>query len=160
MFDRFSIDFRCLEVYLSCIWDVSGVYLRCIWGVSGVYLGDQAAWRRSGGGMGGDLRCSYRNLWWPIAAECWVTARDFLIFVDFCQKCQKMTLFVSRCSNCLQITKNNFLRFWHFYPLVSSFQPLLRSSTRRTFHSLSFALKNSSFDFIWLEIYRFSIDFR
>ena len=79
-----------------------------------------------------------------------------------------MSLFVSRWSNCLQITKNNFLRFLHFYPLISSFHALWRSSSRRTFRSRSFAIKISSFHAVWLgirksienlsNIYRKSID--
>ena len=69
------------------IWGVSGVYLRYIWGyldVSGGYLGVSGV-----------------HLWWPSAAECWVTPRIVLIFDDFCQKCQKMSFFVSKCSKWL-----------------------------------------------------------
>ena len=145
------------EMCLGCIWGVSGVYLGVsevylgrIWGVSGVYLDVS----------GGYLGVSGVHLWWPSAVEGWVTPRICLIFVDFYQKCPKKSFFVSKSSNCLQITKNNFLRFLHFYPLISSIQPLSCHQCDEAWNSLSFAIKNSSFDFIWLEIDRFSIDCR
>ena len=81
----------------------------------------------------------------------------------FCQNDVFLTIFTLGRSNCLQITKNNFLRFLAFYPLISTFHALWRSSSRRTFRDLSIHIKNSSFHGIWLGIQifdRFWIDFR
>ena len=81
----------------------------------------------------------------------------------FCQNDVFLTIFPLWRSNCLQITKNHFLRFLAFYPLISMFHALWRSSSRRTFRDLSIHIKNSSFHGIWLGIQifdRFSIDFR
>ena len=68
------------------------------------------------------------------------------------------------CSKWLKITKNNFLRFLAFYHLISSFQALSCVPDDTAHFSLSFGIKNSQFDFIWLGIDPFfdrcSIDVR
>ena len=66
--------------------------------------------------------------------------------------CQNDVFFPLGRSNWLQITKNNFLRFLAFYPLISAFHALWRSSWRRTFRDLSFRIINSSFHAVWLDI--------
>ena len=122
----------------------SEVDLRCIPG------GLEEDWRRIGGGLevdwriGGGLEEGWRRIEGGLEED-W-----------------RRTFPLGR-SNCLQITKNNFLRFWAFYPLISTFHALWRSSSRRTFRDLSIHIKNSSFHGIWLGIQifdRFSIDFR
>ena len=42
------------------------------------------------------------------------------------------TVFVLRRSNWLKISKNNFLRFWPFYPFISAFQALSCPSCARS----------------------------
>ena len=70
----------------------------------------------------------------------------------FCLNGVFLTIFPLGRSNWLQITKNNFLRFLAFYPLISMFHALWHSSWRRTFRDLSIHIKNSSFHAVWLGI--------
>ena len=100
----------------------------------------EEAWRRLGGGL--------EDNWRTIGglSEAW------------------RTIFPLGRSNWLQIMKNKFLRFLHFYPLISSFQALSCDQDDTAHFSLSSGIKNPQFDFIWLGIdpffNRFSIDVR
>ena len=60
--------------------------------------------------------------------------------------------FSCRRSNWLQIAKNNFLRFFALYPLISAFHALWRSFWNWTWRDLSFRIINSSFHAVWLDI--------
>ena len=111
--------------------------------------------------------CGY--LWMDPRSMAWVRhsmgimSRPLGKISFFCQNAVFLTIFPLGRSNCLQITKNNFSRFLAFYPLISAFQALWRSSWRRTFRDLSLRIINSSFHAVWLDIQifdRFSIDVR
>ena len=111
-----------------------------------------------------DFRCSYRNLWWPSAAECGVTPRDFLIFVDFCQKCH----FLSPGGQiACKSRKTTFYVFCIFTPLYrrfslssvahgSGFDEIYRLLSK-ILHLTSYGSKSIDFRQIFD---RFSIDFR
>ena len=58
-------------------------------------------------------------LLWPGYAPVWGLCADLLEKSHFFFKIAK---FSCRCSNWLQIAKNNFSRFLAFYPLISAFQ--------------------------------------
>ena len=85
-------------------------------------------------------------------------------FLDLRRFLPEIAVFVSRCSKWLKRSKNDVLRFLHFYPLISSFQALSCDQDDTAHFSLSSGINNSQFDFIWLGIDpffdRFSIDFR
>ena len=130
MFDRFSVSRGVSEMYLGCIWGISGG----IWGVSGTYL--RCIWMYLDV-SGGYLGVSGVHLWWPSAAECWVTPRIFLIFYDFYQKCPKKSLLSPRRQIACKSRKTTSYVFCIFTPLYRRF-------------SLSSLAHGSGFD----EIYR------
>ena len=71
-----------------------------------------------------------------------------------------------RRSKWLKIAKNDVLRFWHFYPLISAFQAFSRIPNDRKLNLLSNGAVESFWDAVWLGIEPFlcfiwiSIDFR
>ncbi len=69
-----------------------------------------------------------------------VSPQAGLVMADLLEKC---ILFSLGCSNWLQITKNKFLRFWAFYPLISAFQAFPCISQDRSRKDLSFRIKKS-----------------
>ena len=70
----------------------------------------------------------------------------------FSSKCRFLTIFPLGRSNWLQITKNNFLRFLAFYPLISAFQAFWCIANGRSWRDLSIPIKNSWFHAMWLGI--------
>ena len=70
----------------------------------------------------------------------------------FCPNDVFLTIFPLGRSNWLQITKNNFLRFLAFYPLISAFQAFWCIANDRSWRDLSIPIKNSWFHAMWLGI--------
>ena len=118
-------------------------------------------------GGGGGLEECWKKIGpkvWPSYAPVWRLYADLLNKTIFFAKMTFfLTTFPFRRSNWLQITKNSFLPFLAFYPLISAFQALSRMPKGRSFRDLSIGIKNSSFHAVWLDIQIFdrsSIDFR